>query len=372
LPLLGHKKWNVNHENLLTHRVTPLGPISRVSRYLNDTLRLVNPQLGELYHNALLKQINEELCCLYVATTRAKRSLQMIIPSGKDGRNGKTIKSLVAKSQHVVQESLAPGEVCEPGAVLYEIGMKDHWASGLDDRDTQSTQTNSKPVALRVRAPAHIRASALKPAAPSSLHDESARGEIDLGALLNDDAFALEAREHGLCVHTAFEQFDWLGINRDDLSDAMNGKLFADQQITLAMDEVLDAIESPPIARLLSENTWLEDHQSADTTQVHHERPFAVRLNESGEERLVQGRFDRLVLGIRDAQITCVQIVDYKTDRAVQGMDASQLRDYAEKHRVQMDAYRNAIAQMYTLDLDQVESVLVFTRCPGIVNLTTD
>lgn len=372
LPLLGHKKWNVNHENLLAHRDIPLGPISRVSRYPNKVLRMISPELGELFSNALIKQINEELCCLYVATTRAKRSLQMIVPCGHDGRNGKPVKSLVAKSQHVVQESLAPGEVCEPGAVLYEIGSRDQWANGLIEQSTQPTKTQSTPVSLRVQAPEHIRASALKPAAPSSLHDETTTGGIGLGMLLCDEAFSLEAREHGMCVHTAFEQFDWLGVERDELSNAMCSKPFSDHRIEHAIDEVMDSIGSPPIARLLSENSWLDDHPSADTTRVHHERPFAVRLKEGSEERLVQGRFDRLVLGIRDTEITCVQIVDYKTDRSAQGLDASQLKDHAEKHRIQMDAYRRAVAQMYTLALDRVESVLVFTRCPGIVNLTTD
>lgn len=372
LPLLGFRAWNVNHENLLAHRDTPLGAITRVSRYPREVLRLINPELGDLYHNALLKQINEELCCLYVATTRAKRSLQMVIPSGNDGRKGNPVKTLAAKSQHVVQESLAPGAVCEPGAVLYEHQSKEHWASGLNEGDTQPTPVQTRPIALRVQAPAHIRASALKPAAPSALHDESDGNGVDLGTLLSDDAFGLEAREHGLCVHTAFEQFDWLGIDRDQLTDSMNLKPFSEQSIGQAIDEVMGSIDCPPIARLLSENTWLEDHPSAGSTRVHHERPFAIRLNEGDEERLVQGRFDRLVLGIEHEKITCVQIVDYKTDRAVQGMGASKLKEHAKKHRAQVDAYRRAVAKMYTLDLERVEAVLVFTRCPGIVNLTTD
>ncbi len=360
LPLLG-QKWNVKPDSILATRDDPMGPITRITPYPKQALQLVHPDLKAMHDQCLAMQINEELCCLYVAMTRAKSALHMIVPADKEGRNGEPKESLTVTPSHVIRAAFAPDAVCAPGEVLYESGSGTSWIA-----DTESTTSRpSKAVELKLRATKALGTAQLSTSSPS-------RHAHSLVDILNPDPVTPDSNRgmsFGTCVHLLFEQLDWIDQSTPDFADAqrqLKNEGFDDQLINHATQCVHAALSNPNIQSLLSHQSQSSARNGIDQLTVHHERPFAVRMRFTSEDQLMQGRFDRLVIGWKDGKAESAQIVDYKTDA-----DAPELDDESliNRHGPQVDIYRQAIIQMYGIQPHNIECLLLMTARPGIIKL---
>jgi ATP-dependent helicase/nuclease subunit A len=111
--------------SVVIERDAPLGPIRRVSRYVNETIQKLLPDdLQPMFAGWSDALIGESLCVLYVAMTRAVHALDMIIaPSAV---NEKTWPKTFAG---VLRGALAPGQPAQPGTLLHQHGDAD-WSSG--------------------------------------------------------------------------------------------------------------------------------------------------------------------------------------------------------------------------------------------------
>ncbi len=371
LPLLG-QPWSVRSDSILSMRDDPLGPITCATRYPKAQMQAVHPGLKTIHDHAMLGQINEELCCLYVAMTRAKSALELIVPADAPGRKNQALEKFSLRPAHVIRAALAPDLPALPAATLYESSSDRDWAD--DIQSTPATPTpEPQPVTLAIRAPKKLRAGQLMSAAPSSEHEPTT---LHASELLKDTSFGQSARDHGQCVHAAFEFIDWIdhtNPNESQLIELLAIRGHGESESRKAIDELTAALENESIQRLLNQAQWLADHPSANEVAVYHERPFAVRIGKPGQqssqERLLQGQIDRLIIGSNNNQTVHAQIVDYKTDRDAQGLDADRLAELATKHQPQMNAYRQAVAAMYGLDESAIQVTLIFTAAPGLVNL---
>lgn len=367
LPLLG-QAWSIRPETILSMRDQPLGPITSATRYPTAQMQAVHPGLKAIHDHAMLGQISEELCCLYVTMTRAKSALELIVPADPHGRKGDALEKFSLKPDHLLRAALAPDLPASPGTTLYESSSDLDWS-----RDIASTPSTPEPVTnsvtLAIRAPKKLRAGQLMSAAPSSEHEPRALKANDL---LKETFFGQSARDHGQCVHEAFEFIDWTDQTNpaeSQLIELLTLRGHNESESQKAVDELTRSLASDPVQRLLNQAQWLTDHPNANQVTVHHERPFAVRVGKPSQERLLQGRFDRLIIGSNNNQVVHAQIIDYKTDRDALGLDDSQLTKLAAKHHPQMNAYRQAVAAMYGLDESVVEIALLFTAGPGVVSV---
>lgn len=372
LPLLD-KKWQVRSGSLLSQRDEPLDPISHVSISPTEIMRSIHPGLQSIHEHAMLQQVNEELCCLYVAMTRAKRSLQMIVAEDKNGRENIAPSNLSLCPAHIVHTAMAKDIPCVQGTVLYEDSTDDPWYLGIE---SQSAAEESHPkltsVSLKTRSSKQVSSGQLMTAAPSSIHSDT---PINASSLLDSSPAGELARQFGLCVHACFELIDWTDetpIDPQALASRLSDLRYADAAIADTVVEVMASLSHTGIERLLNKSLWIEDHLNATDCTVQHEHPFAARLTINAQERLVQGRFDRLVLGWTSdspPRVCCAQIVDYKTDREAIGLNETQLTELASRHQTQMGAYRQAVGTIYRLDDEQIEVVLLYTKTPGIAML---
>ncbi len=360
LPLLG-QKWNLKADSILATRDDPMGPITRITPYPKQALQLAHPDLLAMHDQCLAMQINEELCCLYVAMTRAKSALHMIVPADKEGRKGELTKNLTTSPSHVIRSAFAPDAVCAPGEVLYESGSGTSWIA-----ETESTKSKpSKPVKLEVRANKALGTAQLSTSSPS-------RHAHNLENILNPDPVTPDSNRgmsFGTCVHLLFEQFDWIDQSTPDFADAqrqLKNEGFDDQLINHATQCVHAALSNPSIQSLLSHQSQSSARNDTDQLTVHHERPFAVRMRSASEDQLMQGRFDRLVIGWKDRKAEYAQIVDYKTDADAPELDDDSL---IQRHGPQVDIYRQAIIQMYGIEPNNIECLLLMTARPGIIKL---
>lgn len=364
LPLLG-STWNLKPNSLLTARENQLGPISHITKYPNNVLRAIHPVLDSIYSHSMARQINEELCCLYVGMTRAKHALQLIIPSTKDGRAGNPEKKPSLKPAHVIHTALAQGTPSQPGEIIYELSTDLPWFEFINNEKSKAQQTTKVSSDFKLKPASLLKTGLLESAAPSMIKNPQ---KIHSAELLTATQPTTSALEFGEDVHSAFELFDWIPDSASEtwIQDQLTSQespAFEDG-VTIEVSRTLNAAD---IRNLYTEKLWLKDHPGSTTVSVYHERPFATR-NQSNTQ-LIQGRIDRLVIGRSNDAVQCAQIIDFKTDRAAAGLNTTELKDYAQRHSAQMIAYQEVISRMYTLDRSAVELILIYTANPQVVRL---
>jgi ATP-dependent exoDNAse (exonuclease V) beta subunit len=98
---------------------------------------------------------------------------------------------------------------------------------------------------------------------------------------------------------------------------------------------------------------------SGDALLVWRERPFlAVDVEErTREERVVAGRMDRVVVGMRDGVPRWAEVVDYKTDR----VGSEGVEEAARGHAGQMEAYARAVSRQIKVPRERVGWALALT-----------
>lgn len=363
--------WNVNPRALLAGRDEPLGPITRVSRYPSEPLRLLHPDLESLHAEVQGRQTIEELCCLYVAATRARRSLELIVPADRPGRSGEPLApdDWSATAANYVRGALAPGSPATPGAELWSRRSERDW---FDDDSLAHPRAEHHAAPARERTPLRVRLGADRPAARLARAAPSSVGEdrpIPAAAVLA--RHDREARAIGSIVHHWFEEIEWLGDAPDEaaLVESAARAGFNDSLARRAAPMMLAALRRDSVRAALSLDDFLAREPIADTAVVKRERAFIIRDPASPSERLLQGRFDRLVIARAAGRVVRAEVVDFKTDRMPTEADMSALAKAVEHHRPQMEAYRRAAAALLRLPVSATAATLIFTSVGEAVRL---
>jgi len=362
LPLVSSQTWQVSSGGALMARDEPLGAVTRVTRYPSALLRALHEDLDDIHAAAMQRQVNEELCCLYVAATRAKRCLEMVVPADKAGRDGET-PEWTLRPDHVARCALAPEAPATPNATLWQTVIGDDWATDEAFHEAPRVETPAPTVALSVRAPAARPGSRLAGATPSR---ERAGGAVDAGSLLaRRDP---RGRVVGDLVHRWFERIQWIEDGAPDeatLREEAASEGVEAGTIDRAIAAFSSGVAGAGVREALSRDAWRARHPQAEEIRVWNERPFAVR----DADRLLEGRFDRLVVGRAGGRPVCAEVLDFKTDHNARDLDEDALATYAETHRAQMAAYRRAAAGLLGLEPERVETTLVFTAAGARVRL---
>jgi ATP-dependent exoDNAse (exonuclease V) beta subunit len=113
---------------------------------------------------------------------------------------------------------------------------------------------------------------------------------------------------------------------------------------------------------LLSRAEYAKHARPQGDLTVQTEWRFTVRDGDS----LLSGQIDRLVLVQRSGQPVAADVVDFKTDRP---RDAAALAERVEFYRPQQQAYRQAVAHVYSLPPSAVTTRLVFLRDRVVVDV---
>lgn len=311
------------------------------------------------------RAVEEELSCLYVATTRARRVLEMIV-------RPPAAKSRVVTSARLLCETLAPDAVpSEDGpTVVYEhvVASKEKDTSATAAapgpkatapavRSQNASEARSRVGTQRDRT-LRRRAIAERPVqvarAPSDRSGRSA------GERLVRSAESSSPARVGDFWHAVLERVEWANDSIPD--DALLRQLAAGHGV--GHDEVRDvagalaSLSLGGLNGLLMEQNARGRWPEADTLDVRREWPLAWR--EDGA--WVVGRLDRVVFAVRDGRVVGVEIVDYKTGAC----EPQQAAAYSEQYRPQMEAYRKAICQALELDPSRVRCLVALMR-PGVV-----
>lgn len=354
---------------LVVDRPGPTEPIRHVMCRPSAALQAADPALAGIVRKATERTLIEGLCVLYVAMTRARHSLQVVLgPSSiKEG----DASSETVYPGRLIAAALVPEwpTITESGAV-YEHSVGD-WARevsarsgerGVDDAEPERVSFTLKP------SPAHERRTArLMRVSPSSLEGGETR---TLGEMLRPASD--EGRLRGTLLHGMFEQVRWSDEEAPSTETLMAcaRSIGADDEAAReGVEAVKRALGSAEIAHALSLRGV--GAAAGERVELWREKRFAVRsVRPDGEPVLLNGQFDRVVV-VRDSEqrgglpVRAI-LQDFKTDDV---RDEAMLRSRVEHYTPQVEAYRGAIATMLGLEPARVRAMLLFTELGRVVEI---
>ena len=325
LPALGTNGITArSKEPLLVHEKSADDPNPPVDWILSSPATKAveaEPVLAAQYAEDRRGNALEELRLLYVAMTRAKRALHLVTVAPAE-------KSATLRLDAVLQNALAPNAASAADAPVWEIGDPAWWRQ----------KTGAEKPAGAPCAPLRFGDLPSAPAEnPPEAHiasQEHAGGESQDGRHFRPES--AEARDLGTRVHALFERIAWLAP----------GEIPAFPEAAPADVRLVSAGLKNPRVHALFE-------KPAGDVELLREQAFEAML----AGRWLSGKIDRLQLE-KDAAGKPVgaRVFDFKTDRAPN----------PERHRAQMEDYRQAVAKLFVLPPDRIACTLLFVR-GGIV-----
>ena len=243
------------------------------------------PKMREAEQKWGVGQTYESLCMLYVALTRSKRGLYVLLEPP-------------SKQQDAAHPSLAnwlAGAVKSDGqpGIIYQAGNPD-WIAELPLLNAKPDQLHSPTL-----PPAVARPERTSPTIGKST--VSAAGQY-----------------FGTQVHQALEQITWLDEEPPIFPMGDLGKFVC---AVLAAPAVLSLFE-----------------RKSRSIELFREQPIEARI----DGKFFRGIIDRLHLQRADAgEVTSIEIIDFKTDTT------NTMADLAQLHAPQMAAYRQVLAKIY-------------------------
>jgi len=383
---------------LLLERPDPQGPITRVYPTVSRTTAERWPPAHELLNAVRRRALGEDLCVLYVALTRARRRLDLLVTHG--GGSGHSFAKILRCALLAPPPGKPRGRkpAAEPADKPAPAAPEPVGPVLLFNDVTPGT---SEPLLSAAHAPAPLPAApvavqpagAPPPAAPASIalrrtgpglvlrrrtpSEREGGGRRRVAELLA--LASREARARGAVVHAWMESLGW---SEDPPPDEAR-LLHVARQVLLRAGEPLDesqlagwlawwraALARPAARRLLSRAAAAQrlGAPSDGQPEVWRERRFLVVDEEAGGDGavLVPGAFDRVVLAAGAAEI-----IDFKTDRigAPGAPDAAALAARIAHYAPQMQAYRRALAQLTGLAPAAIECRLLFLEADVVAEV---
>ncbi len=335
----------------------PTGPVKLVCRYMDSVKQEWLPlDFQTAFDKNMEGRVHEMLSTMYVALTRARHALHMIVPPN--------INPSMKSAGGLIMAGLGIGYKAgsdAAGQVLWEQGERD-WVQQCPASSPEMTDKPQPSVDQQAAASPVIRFAPGQPGrnwtweSPSSREGED---QVRLGRLLQLEDNR-DARISGSLIHACLEQVEWLDdwtLDESALRTRLARVAGADSKmIKAAISDFKKIVRRPVLRSLLSRQQYQEDlFESWQTMTVHNERAFAVRI----DDRILNGFIDRLVLLERDGKPAAADVIDFKTDQLASG-DHKAVQKRTDIYRPQLIAYRDAVASMLGLPASCISARLMF------------
>jgi len=348
-------------------RPRPTAPIERICRYVAKEARPLLPAAFQRMFEAYERQVVEEsLCVLYVAMTRAVHALHLIVAPSRENE-----KSIPATFAGLLRLALTDASPLAPDAVPFEHGDP-RWYESLPLAEAAPPAETAPPMAIRLASESRHRTRGLDHRSPSQLEGQ---GTIRVADLLRVDS---AARNRGTLLHAWLALIEWIedGVPDDLVLDKVAADpVYRGLDVPALRAMFRAALRKPAIRAALSRETYRQPGADAERSAVHagaavaqprwrvwRERPFAVRDGDA----ILSGTIDRLVVLFDGSRPIGADVLDFKTDRLPVG-DRPAWQQRIEFYRPQLEAYRRAVADLFRLDPSCISTRLALLE-PGIVH----
>tara|TARA_B100000959_G_scaffold88553_5_gene93979 strand:+ start:4909 stop:8064 length:3156 start_codon:yes stop_codon:yes gene_type:complete len=346
LPELGEDVPGGRPDTLLTSRSNPGGNLEAVSFSLPKDLVPIHPTLERMYWERKKFLFREQMCVLYVAMTRAKHHLEMIVPALKETKSGFSFGQNLGSL-------LRAGFKTDPKSTIPIL-----WQTPKQEKEWEKkaigsvSQTSPQDPSLQLNKSERPRI--LPRRAPSSTTET----KHTVSQLFTPDSSG--AKLHGTLVHALFESVQWADhfeCNDSDLLDSIRKLGGSEPEHNRAIEVFRNAMACPELRHHLSLESWPD--VAEEELEILAESPFRRIAEQKGERVLMNGFIDRLVLQKNSSgEVIQAIIYDFKTDCL---KEAGSLKKQEEHHEPQMAAYRDAVGARYGLKESCVSSQLIFT-----------
>jgi ATP-dependent exoDNAse (exonuclease V) beta subunit len=332
------------------------GRVSQVYPRLSQALLPYFPEVEEARAQERAAALRDDLSVLYVALTRARYALHLIVPPA-----GGTAKSPARLIRHALGLT-GPAGIPE---VIPDRGDPEWHRTApvvATAEEERPARPRRDPAAPLLPPPASRPVRNLARRSPSSLEGGP---RVDLPLILR--LSNARARERGDVIHAWCEAVTWVDDGLPDdaalvaLARRTAPRMTAGDVAALAR-EFRTWMAREPVAGALSRKAYPTGPDV--TVGVETERPFARR---KGDE-IQEGSIDRLVLIERGGRVVEAHVLDFKTDALAPGDDAA-VDERTRHYRPQIEAYCEVIREQYGLEGDAVRTTLVFLAAGRVVGV---
>ncbi len=359
IPELGSSWRRGRGPTLLADRPDPTGPVERMVPRLPDGLIGRAPEVARVTRDAAVASLRDDLSALYVAITRTRYALHVVIPP-----DGKSVSSALSGARVLRAALDDPGARAEPETIWAEGGDPEWWRQEAPEGEARRLQALRQPRrGVRDRSTPKV---TLAPSPRRRLLERLTPSGLEGGVRVPLDRVlrrpARGALDRGSLVHRWLEEVEWLPADadagaggtgaadpwRDRLRELARETAPGYDEVDTLIDRFLEWIAVPAVSRFLRAAEW------PGGTTVQREVPFVVRHPDG----LLQGIADR-VLRVPDPEGDRLVVIDWKTDAVVSAGDPL-LDERIEHYTPQLEAYRGAMARVERVPESRVEGWLVF------------
>ena len=355
-------------------RTDPAQPPQMVALLASAPVRSWIPELAVFERDERRRRLLDDLSAFYVAVTRARRGLHLVMSKEAKGEyptGAKLIRAALDRAGATADLLAGAGSIEAAFAQAQVHPSEPFWqrAHEVDSKPPAATGAKAEPAVVAAKpgdgsteaGPAgplvEIKQRTAGRAAPPSSH--ASRGLWAIDPFSNDD-IALR----GVFVHECFREVRSI----EALADAASRAAIIERARRRAAAEkgepISDSVAEGVAAmleRIASQRgkpgsiaKSLEVPGDAGSSRVLTELGFVREVNGA----LVNGRIDRLVLSLRDGVPIGATIIDFKTGATE--VSSEKLAEKISAYREQLAAYGDAVAEMFTIPREAVRLELLF------------
>ena len=342
-------------------------PATRVSVRENEDFNSFIPVQEEMWAESNTNQVQEALSMLYVAMTRAKHGLFLVVPPRPMNEAAKSPKPSTAKSvDRFLRQALNIDECLTPNSIAWKSKHNDaNWFANVDVEKDDASENNIGPISFAKRI--HTE-KVVASASPSSLEGG---GKTLVASRFSGNVHI--AFDWGTVVHSWFEDIEWLEGEFPTVESLLKsapreeaGRL-TNERVNAAASAFINALHVDVVEQLLT--------KPIEEVQLFNEQEFVCRAQKGTslagvqlkESTDIRGTIDRLVV-FKDSNGIALraEIIDWKTDRFDQGELDAKVENYAP----QLASYRLAASKLLGLDVNKVTARLAFVMEGCVVDAT--
>jgi ATP-dependent exoDNAse (exonuclease V) beta subunit len=346
---------------IIVARDHPAAPINFITCYADkDILPMLPIEYQNAFAGRLRSEVIESLDVLYVAVTRAKRELVIIVTEkGTQSFGNKTLRSLLLNAlgkdyRHGNPDwQMSPYGHSEPEGEPHRLPQDTRW------HDAAPPAVLPQPFIFR---PAPLRHLTRK--TPSGEELSMPRDGVAFSDIPSADG---HGRLLGIALHQCFEyvlkKHQWLddyAADKEELIQNVKNSETASLDWDSVADSFIAACQKPNVRQLLSRHKQPNEAETAipasdEELEVESERRFIVRL----DDNLWRGSIDRLVIRRRNGKVTALEVIDFKSD----------VIERTQQYVPQLEAYRKALAKLYRIEPSKITAKILYFTLDKVVTL---
>ena len=351
-----HKRLVGTRSGMLVDRPRPDELIQTVSVSPDQKRLVADARLQDLYDQTTARMVQDSLCNLYVAMTRAARRLELILPWVDPEKRVTT-----PTAADVVRGGLPADELHAPDESNVIWSHPDNvagreWAALSSDQESLPAE----PAIASLNLAEGKQRRSLPRRSPSA---EEGGHRVKVENLFRSRSDA----SRGTMVHRWLEELEWIETFEWDEERMLESGATSMPELSLrreALQQLQQALTQDEIRQALSRAEGRATEGA--TVTVSNEHSFSIVLSDDdGQEQLWNGSIDRLVVARDGDRAVWAELLDYKTDR----VSGDQLAQRVEFYRPQLNQYARVVAEQTGLNVEDISTRLVFLSAARVVDL---